>query len=716
MTINGLLRCQITNTIFLLSRFFQQYGFNIPLLFKDKTGLGLSVPSDTFTVRDVRMCVGSKRKLDVMDVNTQKNVTMTMKEWQEYYDNPVKEKLQNVISLEFSHTKLDHYVQSPAIVRLCDWVDVVWPKQLKEAQVEGTNVLDVMMYPKVQKYCLMSVKNCYTDFHVDFGGTSVWYHILRGSKVFWLIPPTDKNLQLYEKWVLSGKQSDVFFGDTVDKCVRVYLTAGNTFFIPTGWIHAVYTPTDSLVFGGNFLHSFGILKQLKIAQVEDSTKVPQKFRYPFFTEMLWYVLARYVYRLLGRSHLEGELSREAEAQMQPHVHLTLQELYGLKDIVMYLYDLPSAKKNVPELIRDPVALIKDMRCLVERHCKDSAEAAVTGVPILHPDMNCVPQRPTVIASTAELVAGDACHGVDGVVPTIVRENGFAAAPAVDPTTPSTVTTTTPFASPQPANAVPQSAAQTPPSAPNAETAFVSPQSVVSSHRTGPRGPYKKHKDRNSSGGGGNDSASNGVGGIGAASSTTSATDTPTKSNGTASGTTGTNEKTSGSGGGSSANAPRRRRTRCKTCAACQRSDCGECSFCLDMVKFGGPGRAKQTCTMRQCLQPMLPVTAQCVICHLDGWRQTPVSPQAKQQAGQEGPSALMECSVCYEIAHPDCSAQAHHQRNGGDVAAAPAGDERNGGGVVNEDLPNSWECPTCCSSGKNSDYKVSCLFLHTFLQ
>lgn len=33
------------------------------------------------------------------------------------------------------------------------------------------------------RYCLMSVKGCYTDFHIDFGGTSVWYHILRGGKV-----------------------------------------------------------------------------------------------------------------------------------------------------------------------------------------------------------------------------------------------------------------------------------------------------------------------------------------------------------------------------------------------------------------------------------------------------------------------------------------------------------------------------------------------------
>ena len=29
----------------------------------------------------------------------------------------------------------------------------------------------------------MSVGGCYTDFHIDFGGTSVWYHILKGEKV-----------------------------------------------------------------------------------------------------------------------------------------------------------------------------------------------------------------------------------------------------------------------------------------------------------------------------------------------------------------------------------------------------------------------------------------------------------------------------------------------------------------------------------------------------
>ena len=150
----------------------------------------------------------------------------------------------------------------------------------------------------------MSVAGCYTDFHIDFGGTSVWYHIVRGAKVFWLIPPTDDNLKLYEDWTLSGKQGDVFFGDTVAKCGKIVLKAGNTLLIPSGWIHAVYTPEDSLVFGGNFLHSFAIEKQLRVAQIEELTKVPNKFRFPFFTELQWYALDKYVWALLGRTHIK----------------------------------------------------------------------------------------------------------------------------------------------------------------------------------------------------------------------------------------------------------------------------------------------------------------------------------------------------------------------------------------------------------------------------
>jgi len=52
------------------------------------------------------------------------------------------------------------------------------------------------------------------------------------------------------------------------------------------------------------------------------------------------------------------------------------------------------------------------------------------------------------------------------------------------------------------------------------------------------------------------------------------------------------------------------------------------------------------------LQPMLPITAACGICSLDGWGQQIIIPI--QKAAKDTPSQLMECSVCFEIVHPDC--------------------------------------------------------------
>ncbi|XP_009072002.1 PREDICTED: lysine-specific demethylase 2B [Acanthisitta chloris] len=293
--------------------YIQRGGLRDPLIFRSSDGLGIKMPDPDFSVNDVRLCVGSRRMVDVMDVNTQRDIEMSMAQWARYYETPEaeREKLYNVISLEFSHTKLENLVQRPATVDLIDWVDNMWPRHLKESQTESTNAILEMQYPKVQKYCLMSVKGCYTDFHVDFGGTSVWYHIHRGGKIFWLIPPTPQNLELYENWLLSGKQGDIFLGDRVSECQRIELKQGYTFVIPSGWIHAVYTPMDTLVFGGNFLHSFNIPMQLRIYSIEDRTRVPNKFRYPFYYEMCWYVLERYVYCITSRSHLTKDFQKES---------------------------------------------------------------------------------------------------------------------------------------------------------------------------------------------------------------------------------------------------------------------------------------------------------------------------------------------------------------------------------------------------------------------
>jgi len=61
-----------------------------------------------------------------------------------------------------------------------------------------------------------------------------------------------------------------------------YLSVADGRIIPAGYIHAVFTPVDSIVFGGNFVHSYDIPTQLRLRQIEIDTKVPQRFRFPYF--------------------------------------------------------------------------------------------------------------------------------------------------------------------------------------------------------------------------------------------------------------------------------------------------------------------------------------------------------------------------------------------------------------------------------------------------
>ncbi|XP_077460490.1 lysine-specific demethylase 2A-like isoform X2 [Stigmatopora argus] len=520
------------------------------------------MPDPSFSVLDVKMFVGSRRIIDVMDVSTQKELEMSMAQWTRYYEtsSPQREKLYNATSLEFSNTKLENLVKRPSTLDLIDWIDNMWPRHLKER--DSTNSISDMQYPKVQRFCLMSVKGSYTDFHIAFGGTSVWHHVLKGSKVFWLIPPTTQNLDLYEHWVLAGKQGDVFLGDRASDCHRIEIHQGCTFIIPSGWIHAVYTPMDSIVFGGNFLHSFNIPMQLNICNLEDRTRVPMKCRHPFFYEMCWYVLERYIVSLTRMSYLTPEfqkLSLDIDSSFQqeeeeeksvseevsehlsdrPAVHLTPLELEGLWNLVGKLESLPSSKKCVPPGIQNSLGLITHIKAILKEHANDDPQQSYTGKPIV--------KWPNMLSNYQPLPS--------------------------------------------------------PPLRPKLAAASVIPR---------PQKPA------------------------------------------------------------SSISVLRRRRVRCKRCEACMRAECGDCNFCRDMKKFGGPGKLKQTCVLRQCLSPGLPLSALCEICKEPN----------QDETGDN--SILMECSNCAQIVHPSCLMV-------------------RGEGIINQDLPSCWECPKCVQGLSDSE-------------
>jgi hypothetical protein len=206
-----------------------QSGFREPVIIHDPRGLEMTMPPADLTVRQIAQSVGYSRTVEVLQVSTQAEMTMSMKDWATYFETPAhkRRRIFNVISLEISDSGLGKSIQRPLLTRQLDWVDHVWPKQAlsrKRKQSEDES----QEFPKVQVYCLMSVKNSYTDFHIDFGGSSVFYHLLRGRKIFYFIRPTRENLCKYKNWSSSVDQSKRFFADEVDECVQVILEAGHT--------------------------------------------------------------------------------------------------------------------------------------------------------------------------------------------------------------------------------------------------------------------------------------------------------------------------------------------------------------------------------------------------------------------------------------------------------------------------------------------------------
>nr|XP_020472405.1 lysine-specific demethylase 7A [Monopterus albus] len=259
------------------TRYLERHGFNYPIVVTDMEGLGLKLPPPTFSVKDVEQYVGGDKVIDVIDVARQADSKMKLSEFIKYFTKLHRPKVLNLISLEFSDTKMSELVEVPVVARKMSWVENYWP--------------DDSYFPKpfVQKYCLMGVKDSYTDFHIDFGGTSVWYHVLWGEKIFYLIEPTPANLALYEAWSSSPNQSEVFFGNKVEKCYKCVVPQGTTLLVPTGWIHAVLTSQDCMAFGGNFLHNLNIDMQLRCYEMERRLKTPDLFKFPYFEAISWYV-------------------------------------------------------------------------------------------------------------------------------------------------------------------------------------------------------------------------------------------------------------------------------------------------------------------------------------------------------------------------------------------------------------------------------------------
>lgn len=366
-----------------------------PVLVRDRPeSIGMQLPSpsmnktkraamkdqrvfDTVTVRDIADVVGYSHIVHVIDVEYQEEMEgWTFADLVDYFEDEdriisvaaikkepertrpsrrsaskyiqkTRHRVLNQISFEFSQTPLRAYVKSPSFVRDMDWIDHAWPSEHRSASNK---------YPMVQYYCLTSAAGSYTDFHVDFGGTSVWYHVLSGSKDFCLIVPSEQNLRIYEEWLGDPDQAHIFLADRIpdrSEVLRIPLKQNQTMIIPAGWIHCVYTPDDSLVFGGNFLHGMDIDLQLRIYAIELRSKLVERFRFPFFKPLHFYAGGMYL-----RMLMEGTICA--------------RELEELPYLVTALKDWWNGKSDEGEM--DKLATVKGAaECTAQQHGCSSVE-------------------------------------------------------------------------------------------------------------------------------------------------------------------------------------------------------------------------------------------------------------------------------------------------------------------------------------------------------
>lgn len=314
-------------------------GFDKPILIESKDGLEIST-EQKFTVDTLMQYYPAEHCVEVTEVTRQIKVNLKLTYLlAQFAIIPTNRQDVFALKLDLSqNTKLNDSFEPPRIVRKLSWVDQYWP--------------NVPFKPALSKYCYFFMENSFTDFHIDFGGTSAWYHVMNGEQIFYLVEPTKVNLDFYQEWVKSSTKETIFF-TKAEKMFKTKVSTGQTIFIPNGWIYATLSMKDSLVFGGYFLHSLSISTQLNIYDYLQKLEMPE-FEFPSYELTNWYAAPNIL-----------KMARES-FKNQPPRHLS-EGIEALVEKLRYWFNKSKIKRNenlmiVPKAI-NCARIIRDLN-----HC------------------------------------------------------------------------------------------------------------------------------------------------------------------------------------------------------------------------------------------------------------------------------------------------------------------------------------------------------------
>ncbi|EGT55132.1 hypothetical protein CAEBREN_25500 [Caenorhabditis brenneri] len=274
--------------------------FEEPHLFETKDDLHLVIPNLKF--EDLKTVLNPEHKITVIVGGEAAKEEWTIEKFLDKFENwDDKEGTLNNLSLEVtnSHPELSEQIVVPEFVRehsIVDKVEGLLKKRIAEleaAQIKQTLVTllkkKLENLPQLQKYLILSTKNSFTDIHIDFSASSVYYHVVVGKKIFYFCRPTKEMLEAYKKNEL-GIDTKTWLGEK-GEWYRVEICAGQTAMLPSSWPHYVFTPVKSIVIGGNFLTEDALQKQFDITKLEEQRlRMDETYEgnmYRGFRDVMW---------------------------------------------------------------------------------------------------------------------------------------------------------------------------------------------------------------------------------------------------------------------------------------------------------------------------------------------------------------------------------------------------------------------------------------------
>lgn len=150
-------------------------------------------------------------------------------------------------------------------------------------------------WPTVNSYFYMVVssKHAFTKWHVDFGGSKVWYNVTVGKKIFFIIKTTMRVFVWFIEYS-SDFETNLDFPEWVKEKKSVELTiyaivveAPNMIELPGLTLHSVYTYLPSIANGSNFITNGSFSTAILGYVTEIVTQTDPKYTIEHMTNVMY---------------------------------------------------------------------------------------------------------------------------------------------------------------------------------------------------------------------------------------------------------------------------------------------------------------------------------------------------------------------------------------------------------------------------------------------